>query len=402
MTAPLFTLIGMGDDGLDGLSPAARNFVATADIIVGSRRLLAHLGECEAEVHAWPSPFDPMAQQLRQWTGRSVVVLATGDPMWFGAGSTLLRHFSPGEFTVIAHTSAFQLACARLGWAMQDVATLSLHGRDLALLEPHILPGNHLIALTSGATSIVEITDRLVRRGFGNSRVHVLEHMGGANENHVSFTAQDVPSTRFSDFNTLAIECVMDKGITALPPCPGLLDDAFSHDGQLTKREVRAATLAALAPRPDALLWDVGAGCGSIAIEWMRAARNAGAVAFERHPDRIAMMERNRDSLGTPGLRIISGDLPGTLEDQPAPDAVFIGGGTADPDIVAAAWQALKPGGRMVANAVTLEGEAHLIDLHGRHGGELVRIGIEVLTNVGGRRALRPRMTVTQWRTDKP
>jgi precorrin-6Y C5,15-methyltransferase (decarboxylating) len=402
MTAPLFTLIGMGDDGMAGLAPATCARIEAADIIVGSARLLGHLPDVMAEKHKWPSPFDPMVSQLHKWTGKSVVILATGDPMWFGAGSTLLRHFQPAEFAVIPHISAFQLAAARMGWALQNTETLSLHGRQTCLIEPAIQPAARLLVLTSGATSIVEIAARFVVRGFGESRFTVLEHMGGEHENRTSFSAQAIPDIEFSGFHTLAIECIAGADASILPRTPGLPDDAYAHDGQLTKCEVRAATLAALAPTPHALLWDVGAGCGSIAIEWLRAAPHTEAIAFERDPERITMMQQNREQLGVPHLQIIPGNLPETLTDQPTPDAIFIGGdvaGTAQFDIC---WSALKPQGRLIANAVTLEGETHLIALQAKHGGDMVRIGIEQLTEVGSKRAMRPRMTVTQWRGVKP
>ncbi|MDH3742090.1 MAG: precorrin-6y C5,15-methyltransferase (decarboxylating) subunit CbiE [Hyphomicrobiales bacterium] len=402
MSAPLITLIGMGDDGMAGLPQSTSARIEAADIIVGSARLLGLLPDVMAKKHKWPAPFDPMVSQLHKWAGKSVVILATGDPMWFGAGSTLLRHFQAAEFAVIPHVSAFQLAAARVGWALQNTETLSLHGRANCLIEPAIQPAARLLVLTSGATSIAEIAARFVARGFGESRFTVLEHMGGAAENHTSFSAQAVPDVEFSGFHTLAIECIAGATATILPRAPGLPDDAYDHDGQLTKREVRAATLAALSPTPHTLLWDVGAGCGSIAIEWLRAAPHTEAIAFERGLDRIAMIEHNRQQLGVPHLQIMPGNLPETLTNQPAPDAVFIGGDVANTVQFETCWSALKSQGRLVANAVTLEGQAHLIALQARLGGDLVRIGIEHLSEVGSKRAMRPRMTVTQWRKVKP
>lgn len=406
MTSPLLTLIGMGDDGMAGLAPATCAHIEAADIIVGSARLLGHLPDLMAKKHKWPSPFNPMVSQLHKWAGKSpsksVIILTTGDPMWFGAGSTLLRHFQPNEFAVIPHVSAFQLAAARMGWALQNTEKLSLHGRQTCLIEPAIQPTARLLVLTSGATSIAEIAGRFVARGFGESRFTVLEHMGGGHEKRTNFAAQAIPDVEFSGFHTLAIDCIASASATILPRTPGLPDDAYAHDGQLTKREVRAATLAALSPTPHALLWDVGAGCGSIAIEWLRAAPHTTAIAFERDAERIAMMEQNREQLGVPHLQINPGNLPQTLTDQPSPDAIFIGGDVASTVQFDTCWSALKPQGRLVANAVTLESEAHLIALQARHGGDLVRIGIEHLSEVGSKRAMRPRMTVTQWRVVKP
>ncbi len=401
MSRPLFTLIGMGDDGPDGLAPAIRQRLEEADIVVGSARLLGHLPSSKVEQHKWPSPFNPMADQLRAWSGKKIIILATGDPMWFGAGSTLLRHFEPNEFEVFPHISAFQLAAARMGWALQDTETLSLHGRPTSLIEPYIQPDARLLVLTSGATSVSEIADRLVERGFGASRFTVLEHMGGKFENRFNFTAQVISKKQFSGFHTLAIECIAGTDAVILPHTPGLPDDAFLHDGQITKREVRAITVSALAPSSHALMWDVGAGCGSVAVEWLRAAPLAHAIAFERDKQRIAMIEKNRDRLGTPDLQVIAGILPKSLTGQSAPDAIFIGGDVASEALFDACWTALKPFGRLVANAVTLDSEAHLIALQDKLGGELVRIGVEHLGTLGTKRAMRPRMTVTQWRIAK-
>ena len=288
-----------------------------------------------------------------------------------------------------------------MGWSLPDVETFTLHGRDDSATEPYIQPNSCFIALTGGDPSVREVARRLIARGYPESPMTALEHMGGARETRVDFTAATLPETPFADLLTLAVHCIPGPAAQILSRATGLPDDAFDHDGQLTKREVRAATIAALAPTPHALLWDVGAGCGSIAIEWMRVAPHARALAFERNETRLAMIAQNRDQLGTPMLKIIPGDLPDTLEGQRAPDAVFIGGGVSDPAIFTACWSALKPHGRLVANAVTLEGETHLTQLLSEHGGDLVRIGIETLTTVGSKRAMRPRMTVTQWRVSK-
>jgi precorrin-6Y C5,15-methyltransferase (decarboxylating) len=226
--------------------------------------------------------------------------------------------------------------------------------------------------------------------------------MGGRRENQVHFRADEFAERSFSDLNTLAIWCRPEPGAALLPRIPGLPDDAFVHDGQLTKREVRATTLAALAPYPDALLWDVGAGCGSVAIEWMRAARGARATAFEQDAERLRMIAENADRLGTPRLKVVAGAAPAILGGQDAPDAVFIGGGMAIPGVFETSWAALKSQGRLVANVVTLEGELHLVDLQEKHGGELVRLDVSYLTRIGTLRALRPRMAVLQWRAVKP
>lgn len=400
MTAWL-TIVGMGEDGLDGLCPATRTIVESAELLVGSKRLLALVPRSAAERLVWPSPFDALLPELAEARGRRVVVLATGDPLNFGVGRRILDHIPKDQVRILPHPSAFSLAAARLGWSLPDLETLSLHGRHASLIEPAIAPGVRILALTAGDETVREVARRLVVRGYGHSLMTVLEDMGGAAERQSSFSAQAVPETRFSDLSTLAIECRCEPGAVLLPRIPGLPDEAFRHDGQITKREVRAITLAALAPYPGALLWDVGAGSGSVAIEWMRAARGARAVAFERQPARAALIADNASDLGAPSLEV-AGEFLACHSGRERPDALFLGGGVCAPGMFEAAWAALRPGGRFVANAVTLDGEARLATLYGVHGGELVRIDIASAEPVGRHRAMRPRLAVTQWRATKP
>lgn len=395
------TLIGVGDDGLPGLTPAARAALDAAEIVVGSERVLGEAPPLDAETHLWTCPLSDMLARIEGWRGRRVAVLATGDPMHYGVGVTLLRHLAHEEITVLPAPSAFSLAAARLGWPLQDVETLSLHARPVALLQAFLAPGARLIALTGGASTVHEVAAQLADGGYGRSRLTVLEHMGGADERQMTFEARACNGRNFAEFNTLAIDCKAEPGAPLRPRVPGLPDDAFAHDGQLTKREIRAITVAALAPTPGALLWDVGAGCGSVAIEWMRAAPGARAIAFERKPERLAMIAENASALGTPDLDSVPGELPGTFDGQPQPDAIFIGGGVSNPAIFDACWAALPAGGRMVANAVTLEGETAVVGFHGRHGGELVRMDVAHVTQVGAFRGMEPRMAVMQWRTTK-
>lgn len=395
------TIVGVGDDGVDGLTPPARAVLGAADIVVGSRRILEHADWGDVETRNWTSPIEDMLAQIESWRGRNVVILATGDPMHFGAAATLARHIPPEEMTILPAPSAFSLAAARLGWPLQDIETISLHGRPVSLLHSYVQPGAKLIALTGGAETVHEVAKLLSERGFGASKLTVLEHMGGPYERSVTFAAQECGAQGFADFNTLGIECVAGVNAHVLPRTPGLPDDAFTHDGQITKREVRAVTLAALGPTPGALLWDVGAGCGSIAIEWMRAARGAWAIAFEQNPDRVKLIVKNAVALGVPGLEVVSGDVSETLEGHATPAAVFLGGAVAGEDVFKTCWGALPPGGRLVANAVTLEGEAALIARHESHGGELLRIDISHMASIGSRRALKPRRTVMQWRAAK-
>lgn len=397
------TIIGVGEDGWEGLSPRARLAITGAEAIVGSARLLGFLPEdCAAEVHLWPQPFSVVVDRIKPLRGRRTVILATGDPMNYGVARKLMEFIPFAEMEVIPGLSAFSLAAARMGWSLPDCDTLTLHGRDAAHIEPFIQPGVRLIVLTADRTTIPEVARRLVARGFGASTITVLENMGGDREGRASFRADAVPASELSDLNTLAIHCLASPGAKVLSRLAGLPDDAFQHDGQLTKREVRAATLAALGPSPDRLLWDVGAGCGSVSVEWMRAARGCQSIAFESNADRLAMIASNADALGTPRLKVVAGEAPATFTGLPAPDAVFIGGGIWVDGVFDTAWAALKPGGTLVANVVTIEGELHLYDLHEKHGGDITRIEVSSLTNVGRLRALRPRMAVTQWRTSKP
>ena len=392
------TIIGMGEDGWDGLSNRARLAIKSTEVLVGSPRLLKLLPKTKAEIHEWPQPFSTVVDRITPLAGRSTVILATGDPMNYGVARKLMEFIPFAEMTIIPHLSAFTLAAARMGWSLPDCDTLTLHGRAPANLEAFIQPDAKLIVLTADATTIPEIARRMKLRGFGESPITVLENLGGDGER----VSQYAPSTKYSPLNTVAIHCIASANAKIYTRLAGLPDEAFIHDGQLTKREVRAATLAALAPAPDQLLWDVGAGCGSVAIEWMRSMRGCEAIAFEHNAERLAMIAQNADALGTPRLKIVSGKAPESLLESAPPHAVFIGGGVGNPGVFETAWDKLKPGGRLVANVVTIEGEMHLYDLQEKHSGELVRIEISNLTNVGPYRALKPRMSVTQWRVQKP
>ncbi|AXS39126.1 precorrin-6y C5,15-methyltransferase (decarboxylating) subunit CbiE [Breoghania sp. L-A4] len=395
---PWLTLVGIAEDGF--LSDAARAALEAAEVVYGGARHFEIVENLGGKQKTWPSPFSAVYEELDALRGRPVAVLATGDPQWYGIGATLARHFDAGEMRVLPAPSAFQLAAARLRWPLQDVETISLHGRPVETLRGFLAPGVRIIALTSNGDTVREVADILTADGYGGSRLVALEHMGGDRERIVEATARAWRET-IADFNTLAIDCLADPGLAVRPRVPGLPDEAFRHDGKMTKREVRAVTLARLQPVPGALLWDIGAGCGSVAIEWMRAARNAHAVAIEPLAERRAMMAENALALGVPGLEIREGAAPDALDSLPAPDAIFIGGGLTAEGVFEAAWAALKPGGRLVANAVTLESEARLLALHRRHGGALTRIAISRASPVGGLTGWRPMMPVTQWAITK-
>lgn len=412
MSKAWLTIIGIGDDGINSLTPPALALVKAAGTLIAPQRVLecldlAALGLEGCEIVPWTMGVGPTLELLKSRRGTPVTMLATGDPMYFGIGATMRRSLEAEEMLVIPSPSGFSLAAARMGWALQDVACISLHGRAVAGLQPHILPENRILSLTSLGRTIHEVADILVSRGYGGSGLTVLEHMGGEAERSVDVVARDVgpfdpEQPRFADFNVLAIECVAGEGARMLAPVPGLPDDAFEHDGQLTKREVRAITLAALQPCPGALLWDVGAGCGSVSIEWMRSARGAKAIAIESDTGRRAMIGQNALMLGTPRLEIIEASAPDGLTGLEAPDAVFIGGGISLPGVFDACWQALKQGGRLVANAVTIESETRLSQLQCDLGGELTRVSVERAEPVGRFHGWKPFMTVTQWRVEKP
>jgi precorrin-6Y C5,15-methyltransferase (decarboxylating) len=398
----MITVVGVGEGGVAALGHEARAVIAAADTVLGPPRLLAGLAGQAQHLIEWQAPLERMLEQVRDLKHGAAVVLATGDPSWFGIGATLARYLAHEDFRIVPHPSAFSLAAARLHWPLQNVTTLSLHGRALSALNPHILPGNRILALTTDRHTVTAVADLLRARGYGRSRLVMLENLGGAGERITEATASDVDAAALGDFLTLAIDCVAEPGALLLPAVPGLPDEAFVTSGQITKREVRAASLARLAPYPGALLWDVGAGSGSISVEWMRAARDANAIAFERDPARQALIRSNAENLGCPGLVIVPGEAPQSFAGQPAPDAVFLGGDVANEAIFTAAWNALKPGGRLVANSVTLEGEQALLARAEKHGGELVRIDVAVLDTIGRRRVMRPRLPVMQWAVSKP
>ncbi|KJZ18893.1 bifunctional cobalt-precorrin-7 (C(5))-methyltransferase/cobalt-precorrin-6B (C(15))-methyltransferase [Loktanella sp. S4079] len=395
MSEPWLHIVGIGEDGLDGLTPATRAVVAAAEVIIGGERHHNLAGNTSAERMAWPSPFDAMIEKIENLRGRRVVILVTGDPLWFSVGARIGRAIDPKEIIYHPQLSAFQLASARMGWSLADVETLTVHGRPVEQMIAFIQPDARLLVLTTGAETPAQIAHFLTERGFGRSKMTVLAAMGGKDEARFDGLAEswahEVPA-----FNTLAVECVAAPDAALLPRVPGLADNLFQSDGTMTKQEVRAATLAKLMPMRGALLWDIGCGCGSVAIEWMRAARYARAVGIEPRADRRAMAAANALALGVPKLEIVEGTVPAALVGLEAPDAIFIGGGLSR-ETFDAAWAALRPLGRLVANAVTLESEAALIALHAEFGGDLVKIATHRAEPVGRLTGWRPAMPVTQW-----
>ena len=402
MTAPWLTVIGIGEDGIDGLPPIHRASIAAAELIVGGERHLAMLGETRAETQSWASPLSRTVDEILKRRGHPVVVLATGDPMHFGIGVTLAKKVAQGEIAIHPHLSAFSLAAARLAWALAEVECLTFHGRPIELLTAAVAPKQKLMILSHDLTTPALVAARLTALGYGPSRFTVLEHMGGPKERVRETSAADWTANDVADLNTIAIDCVAGPRAQILHRGFGLPDDAFRHDGQLTKREIRAAALSALGPLHGELLWDIGAGCGSVAIEWLRHDRSQCAIAVERDADRAAMIRDNAASLGTPNLQLIEGEAPEALGNLPQPDAVFVGGGTGRPHMIDTAWAALKPGGRLVAHAVTVESELALFAGFHAHGGEVTRLNVSRMQPIGAYHGWKPLMQVTQWRVVKP
>jgi precorrin-6B C5,15-methyltransferase / cobalt-precorrin-6B C5,C15-methyltransferase len=402
------SIVGIGEDGVDGLGAVARGLVSGAEIVFGGRRHLTLAAPLvRGAARPWPSPFDGAVAEVAALRGRAVCVLASGDPFMHGVGAALAREIEAQEMLVVPAPSAFSLAAARLGWALAETALVSLHARALDYVRPHLHPGARVLALTSDGAAPAALARLLTEAGFGRSRIVVLEALGGPRERIRTVTAGAFDLGAVDALNTVAIEVAADPGARVIARAAGLADALFEHDGQITKREIRAITLSVLAPRRGEFLWDIGAGAGSVAIEWMLADPTLRAAAIERRPDRAARIRRNGAAFGVPSLDVIEGEAPAALAALARPDAVFIGGG-ADDGMLDAAIAALNPGGRLVVNAVTLATEALLLARHAAHGGELVRIAISRASPVGDAAApdaplgWRPAMPVTQWVWEKP
>lgn len=399
--APWLTVVGIGEDGFNGVGKQARRALLGASRIFGSPRQLALLPRCVVgERMLWPTPFS-LAPVLAQ-RGEPVCVLASGDPMFFGVGASLARQVPASEMRVLSMPSSCALAAARLGWPLQDVQVVSVVARPLAALNAHLHSGARLLVLSNDGDSPAAIAAQLCQRGFGPSRLRVFEHLGGTDERALAGTAQDWPHTQVAALNLVAIECLAAPDALRLPRVAGLPDSAFMHDGQLTKRDVRAITLARLAPLPGELLWDVGAGCGSIGIEWMRTHPACRALAIEADEGRQGFIEHNRDALGVPGLQLVRGKAPEALAELEQPDAVFIGGGVTREGVLDLCWQRLRPGGRLVANAVTLQSELALAHFRERHGGELTRIHVAHAQPLGTFDTWRQALPITLLDVVKP
>jgi precorrin-6Y C5,15-methyltransferase (decarboxylating) len=397
------SIVGIGEDGVEGLSATARGLISAAEIVFGGRRHLALAAPLvRGAARLWPSPFDGAADEVVQHRGRQVCVLASGDPFHFGVGAVLARSIDAREMNVIPAPSAFSLAAARLGWSLPHTTLLSVHGRTLDLVRPHLQPGARILALTSDGEGPDALAKLLAEIGFGASRMTILEALGGPRVRIRTVLADDYSFEAVDALNTVAIEVEASPSARVLARTSGLADNLFEHDGQITKREVRAVTLSSLGPRRGEQLWDIGAGAGSVAIEWMLVDPSMRAIAIERHADRAARIRRNAVAFGVPGLEVVEGAAPAALSGLATPDAVFVGGGATDAGVLDAASRALRPGGRLVVNAVTLETEALLLARRAALGGELIRIAIARADAVGQMTGWRPAMPVTQWLWTKP
>ncbi|MBA3745768.1 precorrin-6y C5,15-methyltransferase (decarboxylating) subunit CbiE [Sporichthya sp.] len=398
------TVVGIGADGWDGLAATSQATLRAAEVVVGGKRHLEYLpADVRAERVPLPAPLVPaLPGLLEAHAGRALCLLASGDPMFYGIGATLARELGQVRLRVLPHPSSAALACAKLGWPAEDVEVLSAVGRPLAAVRALLAPGRRLLVLSAGVDTPAALASLLVDAGYGASRLAVLSQLGGPGQSVVTGTATgwDIAPERLDALNLVAVACGSSNDAAGAPPrsrVAGLPDEAYEHDGQLTKREVRAVTLARLGPLPGQLLWDVGGGAGSIGIEWMRAERSARAIAIEERADRAERIVGNAAALGVPDLQVVTGAAPDALKELPEPDAVFVGGGATDPGVLDACWDALRPGGRLVVNAVTLQTEALVVARQGELGGDLVRLAISHTAAVGGFTVWRPLAPVTQW-----
>jgi precorrin-6Y C5,15-methyltransferase (decarboxylating) len=398
MSSRWLSIIGIGEDGRAGLSASAIALLDAAELVIGGRRHLDLIGATPGEQRIWSTPLDATIPDIIARRGRPVAVLASGDPFWYGVGVTLARSIPAEEMLVIPAPSSLSLAAARMAWALQTTTTLGLNMRGLTpLLRPHLHHGQRILALSLNSETPREVAHLLTQHGYGPSHITVLEALGGPRERIRTASATSFALTDIDPLNIIALDIVAGANARPISCTSGLPDDVFEHDGQITKREIRAITISSLAPAPGDLLWDIGLGSGSVAIEWLLAHPQNRAIGIERDAARAARASRNAIALGVPHLDVRCGQAPGALADLPAPDAIFIGGGALSPETIPHCWAALKPGGRIVINAVTLETEAALLAAHTQYGGNLTRISIDRADPVGTRFGWRPAMPVLQW-----
>jgi precorrin-6Y C5,15-methyltransferase (decarboxylating) len=396
------TIVGVGDDGWPGLTEEARAVLREAPVIAGGDRHLALMPDLPGRRVPLPSPLLPQLDDLVA-ANPGLCLLASGDPMLHGLGATLARRLGAGQLRVLPAVSSVALACSRLGWAGHEVDVVSVVSRPAEVILPAVQPGARVLVLCRDGCTPAALAALLAGRGWGATQMTVLEHLGGEAERmRGPYPARSLDPGPFADLCVVALACAQDTRDAVLPRVPGLPDSAYETDGQLTRREARALALAALAPGPGQLLWDIGAGSGSVGIEWMRADPRCRAVAVEARPDRAERILRNATRLGVPGIEVVSGAAPAALAGLPRPDAVFIGGGITTGGVLEACWEALRGGGRLVAHAVTMESEALLHQRQRAVGGELVKLAVSYAGPLGGFTTWRPALPVTQWQVIRP
>jgi precorrin-6Y C5,15-methyltransferase (decarboxylating) len=396
------TVVGIGADGWAGLTDAARDALRAAAVIAGSSRQLGLLPDLGARCLPMPSPLlEHLDDLVRDNPG--LCVLASGDPMLHGIGATLARRLGPGRLRILPAVSSVALACARLGWPQQEVTVVSLVSRPPEAVLAALQPGARLLVLCRDRQTPALAARAVVKAGWGASELTVLEQLGGPGERVTSPQPADrFEGTGADDLCLLAVTARPGAAAAATTRVPGLPDDAYESDGQLTRRELRALALAALRPGPGQLLWDVGAGSGSVGIEWMRTDPLARAIAVEARADRAGRAGRNAAALGVPGLQVITGTAPAALAGLPAPDAVFIGGGLTADGLLETCWRRLRQGGRLVAHAVTMESETVLHRWQQAEGGELVKVAVSHAEPLGSFTTWRPALPVAQWQVTAP
>lgn len=404
---PWLSIIGMGADGLNSLSAKAQMALDAAEVLVSSPRLFALIPKDDRTRIEWSSPLSASLPALENCRSQKVAVIATGDPLCFGVGNWLLTKFSIDEMTIYPGVSAFALACARMGWSQHKATLHTLHGRDDSTIRDIITPDAKLVILSENATTPGAVCSHLINLGYGGSEVSVLSHLDGSKESRTDGIARDsaaifdavFEANPDNDLNTVAVHCIAGTDARILSRAPGIPDQHFSKFKKMTKSELRSLSISKLAPQPGDIMWDVGAGSASVAVEFLRLASGGAAYTFDTDEEAKAHQNKNADNFGLPNLLVAPhSELP--LQDDDlnceAPDAIFMGGGISQ-DRVEAALHFLKPGGRFVCNAVTIESEADLLALYTKHGGNLSRISIERAEPLGALHGFKPAMTITQW-----
>lgn len=399
-------VIGIGEEGLDGLVYETRKLIESADVLVGGERHLSKV-EVGSEIRVdWSNGIEKALDVISQNSGKWVIVLASGDPLNFGVGKNVIERFGIDSVSVIPAPGAFSLAAARMGWSLPDVKCLTVHGRSIFTVTLHLIEGERLLILSRDGSTPTELATLLVKKGFGLSEITVFQKMG-SDDTRVDGIAKDWNYKKLEDLNTIAVFCraTLECNHNFWSRVPGLPDDAYENDGQITKREVRAATLARLSPLPGRVLWDVGAGSGSVGIEWLRCEPSAKVVAIECDSERVGRIRRNAENLGVPSLQVVHGRAPKIFTKITiAPDVIFVGGGVSVLGLLEACWKALRAGGRLVVNGVTTEAEQTLIQFHHKYHSDLIRFSISrshLIGEIKNYSVLKPMLEVTQLIADK-